>query len=144
MRRAITEWGLVVSLVPALALAIIGADSFSLRTLKEPMSLGTDMYLHVVDGTLCIHSDLGDDWKPTLYGVERQVRSSVREYWNWFAPGIEYHNRFLASGRTIWSLEVSLAIPVIILLIAIAILWYARRRSDRANRVIERDVRPSG
>jgi hypothetical protein len=133
MRRAITEWGLVLTIVLGVALALVWVDSISICTLREPLSLAPELFLRVENGRLCLHSDLGDDWKPTLFGMQRTARSWVRGYWNWFAPGVEYHNRLFANGRTIWSLELSLVIPAAFLLIVMAILWRVRRGSKHAD-----------
>ena len=131
MRRAITEWGLVLTLVFTVAVALVGVDSFCLRTLREPLALGSELFVRVADGRLALHTQLGDDWKPNEYRAERAGRSWVRGYWNWFAPGVEYHNRLFANGRTIWSLELSLIVPVAVLSIVSGILWRLRRTNKR-------------
>ena len=41
-------------------------------------------------------------------------------------PVLEYHYRLYANGRPVWSLEVSLVIPVCVSLTAIAIFWRIR------------------
>jgi hypothetical protein len=127
MGRAITEWGLVLSGVLSMAFGVVWADSFSLRTLQEPLSPGSVCFLRVEDGCVCFYSDLGDDWKPTSRAGDRPALSWVRRYTNWFLPGLEYHHRLLANGRSIWSLEVAIVIPVAVLLTTMAILWRARR-----------------
>ncbi len=52
--------------------------------------------------------------------------SWVREYKSWLLPGLEYHNRLFANGRTVWSLELSLVLLVCVLLTIMAILWRVR------------------
>jgi hypothetical protein len=133
MRRAIAKWGLVFSLVLTLALGLIWVDSLLLQTFSEPLSLGPGGYLRVEDGRLYLFSELGDDWKPNSIVPDRRARSWVRRYMTWFFPGIEYHNRLFASGRTIWSLEVALVIPVACSLSMAAILWRLRRRNNHAG-----------
>jgi hypothetical protein len=131
MRRAITEWGLVLSGVLSVAFGVVWADSFWLRTLQEPLSPGSVCFLRVENGWVCFYSDLGDDWKPTFKEGDRQALSWVRRYTDWFLPGLEYHHRLLANGRSTWSLEVAIVIPVAVLLTTMAILWRARRGSWR-------------
>ena len=126
MRRASTEWGLVVSGVLTIALGLMWADSLWLGMLQEPLSLAPDCFLRVNPGQLCLFSHLGDDWKPKTTGIERPTRSWVRHYSIWMLPGLEYHYRLLASGETIWSLEVALIIPVSVLLVTLVILWRIR------------------
>jgi hypothetical protein len=126
MRRAITEWGLIFSLVLLLAFGLIWVDAQYFKFLKEPLLLGTDVYLRVDDGTLCLFSELGSDWKPIEYGPRPDGRSRVIRYKNWGFPGIEYHNRRFANGRNVWSIELSLVIPVCGLLMMMPILWRVR------------------
>ncbi len=60
-------------------------------------------------------------------GIDFPAHSWVVRYSIWMLPGLEYHHRLLASGETIWSLEVALIIPGAVLLITMAILWRIRR-----------------
>jgi hypothetical protein len=131
MRRAITEWGLVLSSLLSVALGLVWADSLWLWTLREPLSLGDACFLHFDDGRVCVCTDLGKDWKPRSDEAGQPARSWVRRYTIWFFPGLEYHHRLLANGQSIWSLEVGLAIPVAVLLTAMVIFWRARRGSWR-------------
>lgn len=126
MRRAITEWGLVVSGGLVLALVLIWADSLWLGTLQEPLCLGSDFFLRVNPGELCFFSELGEHWKPNTTGNDRPALSWVRHYSIWMLPGVEYHHRLLASGETIWSLEVEIIVPLGLLLPTMAILWRIR------------------
>jgi hypothetical protein len=131
MRRAITEWGLVLSGVLSVAFGVVWADSFWLRTLQEPLSIGSACFLRVENGRVCFYSELGNDWKPTFGDRDRPALTWVRSYTNWFLPGLEYHHRLLANGRSIWSLEVAFVIPVAVLLTTMAIFWRAMRGSWR-------------
>jgi hypothetical protein len=133
MRRAITEWGLVLSGLLSVALGLIWADSLWLRTLQEPLSLDDACFLRFEDGRTCLYSELGKNWKPRAEGVDRQARTWVRDYTTWIFPGLEYHHRLLANGQSIWSLEVAMFIPVAGLLTAMVILWRARRGSWRMS-----------
>jgi hypothetical protein len=126
MRRAITEWGLVVSSVLTVALGLIWADSLWLGMLQEPLALAPDCFVRVNPGQICLFSKLGNDWKPTTSAVERPALSWVRHYSIWLLPGLEYHHRLLASGETIWSFELALIIPVVVLLTAMVIFWRIR------------------
>lgn len=127
MRHAVIEWGLVVSGMLTVALGLIWADSLWLGILQEPLSLGPECFLRVNPGQLCLFSKLGDDWKPKTMGIDFPAHSWVVRYSIWMLPGLEYHHRLLASGETIWSLEVALIIPGAVLLITMAILWRIRR-----------------
>src|ERR1700689_4425897 len=122
MKRAFTEWGLVVSLVLLAAIGFIWVGSLFVHYFREPLYLGTDLYVCIENSRLCIFSELGADWKPRLEGVEPRAISWVRDYNNWLFPGLEYHNRLFANGRTVWSLEMALVIPVGVLLTTMAIL----------------------
>jgi hypothetical protein len=126
MRRAITEWGLVFSVVLLAGLALIWVGSLFLRALREPLALGTGLYLRVGDSRLCLFTELGPGWKPRFDGTDPQTVSWPVHYSNSMFPGFEYHNRLFASGRTIWSVEVSLVIPAGILLTTMTILWRIR------------------
>jgi hypothetical protein len=126
MRRAITEWGLVVSGLVSVALGLVWVDSRWIGTLQEPLALGPHLFLRVNDGQLCFFSELGARCKPTLDGPDRPDISWVRHYSTWMLPGMEYHSRLLANGETIWSLEVAIVIPLAVLLIAILIFWRIR------------------
>ncbi len=136
MRRAITEWGLVLSGALSVAFGVIWADSVWLRTLQEPLSLGSLCFLRFEDGRVCLYSELGDDWKPRATGGDRPAHSWVREYTNWFFPGIEYHHRLLANGQSIWSLELALVVPVAVLLTTMTILWRVKRGRWRIGRSV--------
>lgn len=127
MRRTITEWGLVTLFVLLVAVGLLWVDSLFLRHLQEPVLLGGGVYLRVEDGQLVLFNELGDDWKPTFGGVEHSGISWVRNYTTWFFPGIEYHDRLFANGRTIWSLELYLIVPLCVLLTLMAIFWRLRR-----------------
>jgi hypothetical protein len=127
MRRAIAEWGLVVSLVVLVGLGLVWVDSLYLEYFQEPLYVGNDLFVRFADGWLCMFSELGDDWKPTELGPYPKAMSWVRRYKNWFFPGIQYHNRLYANGRTVWSVEVSPLLAAIVLLTIIAILWRIRR-----------------
>ena len=126
MRRAITEWGLVLSGVLSFALGFIWVDSRWLGSLHEPLALGLGCFFRVDDGRLCLFSKLGDDWKPKPTGPDRPGLSWVRHYSNWMFPGLEYHNRLLANGETIWSLEVAMVVPFAGLLTAMLVFWRVR------------------
>jgi hypothetical protein len=127
MRRAIAEWGLVVSGVVSVALGLVSIDARWIGTLQEPLALGPDLFLRVNDDQLCLFSELGARWKPTLDGLDRPDISWVRHYSTWMLPGMEYHCRLLANGETIWSLEVAIVVPFAVLLIAMLIFWRIRR-----------------
>jgi hypothetical protein len=127
MRRAITEWGLVVSGVVSVALGLVWIDSRWIGTLQEPLALGPALFLRANDGYLCLFSELGAHWKPTLSGSERPGISWVQHYSTWMLPGMEYHCRQFANGETIWSLEVAIIIPFAVLLIAMLVFWRIRR-----------------
>jgi hypothetical protein len=127
MKRAFTEWGLVVSLVILVAIGVIWVGSLFVHYFREPLYLGTELYVRIEASRLCIFSELGADWKPRLdERVEPRAISWVRVYNNWLFPGLEYHNRLFANGRTVWSLEMSLIVPVCFLLTTMAILWRVR------------------
>jgi hypothetical protein len=127
MRRAIAEWGLVVSLVIALASAGIWVDTLTGRGLEEPLAVIPGVFVRVREGSLCLFTELGADWKPRQSGIENKAHSWVRRYTLFFYPGIEYHHRLFASGRTVWSLEISLVVPLVISLFLTAIFWRLRR-----------------
>jgi hypothetical protein len=91
------------------------------------LSLAPECFLCVNPGQLCLFSKLGNDWKPRPVGVDHLPQSWVRHYSVWMLPGLEYHHRSLASGATIWSMEVAIIIPVAVLLTTIVILWRIRR-----------------
>jgi hypothetical protein len=126
MKRAITEWGLVFTLVVTAATTILWVGATYHEPLREPLALATDRYVRISDHRLCLHSELGNDWKPNALKLGSRSISWVRQYTIWMAPGIEYHNRLYANGRTIWSLEISLVIIVSALLVVMAILWRIR------------------
>jgi hypothetical protein len=126
MRRAVNEWMLVFSIVLLVAVGLIWVASLFLQALREPLALGSHVYARVDESRLCLFNELGEGWKPNLQGVDRKAISWTLRYTTWMYPGLEYHNRLFANGRTIWSVEVSLIIPVVFLLISIAILWRMR------------------
>ena len=134
MRRAIAEWGFVLSGVFSVAFGLIWVDFLWLRTLQEPLSLGAACFLRFEDGRVCFYTDLGDDWKPSPTGPDRPARSWVVQYTNWLLPGLEYHHRRLANGKSIWSLELAMVIPVAILLTTMLILIRIKRGSWRIPR----------
>jgi hypothetical protein len=133
MRRAIAEWGLVVSLVIALTAAGIWVDALSSRALEEPLAVFPGVFMRVTEGTLCLFTELGANWKPQATGNDKKAQSWVRQYTIGIYPGIEYHHRLFASGRTVWSLEISLVIPLVISLILMAIFWRLRRGGSRGR-----------
>jgi hypothetical protein len=126
MRRAITEWGLVLSGALTVVLGLIWVDSLWLQTLQEPLSLGPDCFLRAERGRLCFFSSLRKEPKPGSGSVDRPTLSWVRRYTIWYFPGLEYHHRLLASGQSIWSLDMALVVPLSILLTTMAILWRIR------------------
>jgi hypothetical protein len=134
MRRALTEWGLVVSGVLSLALGLIWLDSLWLGTLREPLCVGPKCFLRVNRGQLCFFSELGANWKPNPEGRDRPFASFVRHYSNWMLPGLEYHNRLLANGESVWSLEIAIVVPLAVLLTMMLVLWRARRGHWRIGR----------
>ena len=129
MWRAMAEWGLVVSLVIALLSAGIWVDGVSSRGLEEPLAVYPGLFMRVREGRFCLFTELGADWKPRATGNENRAPSWVRQYSVVIYPGIEYHHRLFASGRTVWSLEISLIIPLVMSLLLMAIFW--RLRSGR-------------
>jgi hypothetical protein len=133
MRRAIAEWGLVVSLVIALTAAGIWVDALSSRALEEPLAVFPGVFMRATEGTLCLFTELGANWKPQATGNDKKAQSWVRQYTIGIYPGIEYHHRLFASGRTVWSLEISLVIPLVLSLILMAIFWRLRRGGSRGR-----------
>jgi hypothetical protein len=131
MRRAIAEWGLVVSLVIALLSAGIWVDGLSSRGLEEPLAVYPGIFMRVTEGKFCLFTELGADWKPRATVNDNKAQSWVRQYTIVIYPGIEYHHRLFASGRTVWSLEISLVIPLVVSLLLMAIFW--RLRSGRSR-----------
>ena len=136
MRRAITEWGLVLSGVLSVAFCLIWVDSLWLRSFQEPLSLGTLCFLRIENGRVCVFTELGDNWKPRPADGDRPAHSWVRQYTSWFLPGLEYHHRLLANGQSIWSLEVAMLVPMAALLTTMAVLW----RVNRGGWLIRRSV----
>jgi hypothetical protein len=132
MRRAITEWGLVFTSVVVVGILGLWLDSRCHAIFDEPLYLGTDLFVRFADDRLCLFSQLGRDWKPVLEDIARAPKpkaismSWARIYNNWFFPGIEYHNRLFASGRTVWSVEVSVWLLLGLVLTLIAVLWRVR------------------
>jgi hypothetical protein len=133
MWRAISEWGLVVSLVIALVSAGIWVDGLSSRGLEEPLAVYTGVFVRAKEGRLCLFTELGAGWKPRPTVNENRAPSWVRQYAVVIYPGIEYHHRLFASGRTVWSLEISLIIPLVISLLLMAIFWRIRSRRSRGQ-----------
>lgn len=133
MRRAIAEWGLVVSLLIALATALIWVDALIWRALEEPLAVIPGVYLSVRENRLCLFTELGGDWKPHPWKTANEAHSWVRHYTTYFFPGIEYHHRFYVSGQTVWSVEISPAIPLIISLFLMAIFWRLGRGRSRGR-----------
>jgi hypothetical protein len=133
MRRAIAEWGLVVSFVIALASAGIWVDALSSRVLEEPLAVIPGVYVRERDGRFCVFTELGADWKPRDSGIDNRAHSWVRRYTVLIYPGIEYHHRLFASGRRVWSLEISPVIPLVISLILSAIFWRLRPGGSRGR-----------
>jgi hypothetical protein len=126
MKRAFTEWGLVVSLVLLVAIGVFWVGSLFVHYFREPLYLGPDLFVRIENSRLCIFSELSAHWKPRLGGLEPRAISWVRVYRIWLFPGFEYHNRLFANGRSIWSLEMSLVVPVCVLLTTMVILWRVR------------------
>jgi hypothetical protein len=134
MRRAVTEWGLVVSGAMFFALGLVWLDSFWLGSLQEPVWLGPNCFLRADKGQVCIFSELGKNWKPTTDGRNNPLGSSVRRYSFWMVPGVEYHNRLLASGESVWSLELAIVVPLTALFAMMLAFWRAGRGRWRIGR----------
>ena len=139
MKRAITEWGMVFSLVLLVAIGLGWIDYLYLHYFREPLYLGNDLFVRIDDCRVCLFSELGDDWKPNVEDLQPRARSWVRAYRGWAFPGLEYHSRLFANGRTVWSLEVALVFLACVLATIIAILWRVRlggwlpRNSDKEH-----------
>jgi hypothetical protein len=133
MRRVIAEWGIAGSLVLLIALALVWADSAQTRWSGEPLSAGESVYIKTVPGYFCIGSELGNDWKPVSHETGRRFWLPTHRYTTWEFPGIEYHNRQYTSGLTVWSLEIALWIPVLLLAVLMALCWRLRPRISASN-----------
>jgi hypothetical protein len=92
--------------------------------------------VRINDGRFCLFSELSPDWKPHLTQFEPRAMSWVRRYKIWMLPGFEYHLRQFASGRDVWSVEVSMVIPAVVLLTTMAVLWRVRTGCWRWHRSI--------
>ena len=117
---------------------LIWIDSVWLRTLQEPLSLGPDCFLRAQNGQICLFSKLGSDWKPRTTGIDRAALSWVRHYSVWMLPGLEYQNRLLASGESIWSLEFAIVIPFAVVLTTMAVFWRVRTGHWLMGRLLSR------
>ena len=133
MRRVITEWGIAISLILIIAFALVWADSRVTKWGLEPLAAGPGVYLKSSAGMICLCSELGEDWKPVSSETGRRAWMATHQYATWLFPGIEYHNRQYTSGRTVWSLEVSLVIPLILLAVVTAVCWRLRPRPGRGG-----------
>ncbi len=129
MRRVITEWGIATSLILIVALALAWADSRVTKWGLEPLAIGTGVYLKSCPGLICLGNELGEDWKPHASETGRRAWMTTHRYAAWLFPGIEYHNRQYTSGQTVWSLEISLLIPLILLGVIQALCWRLRPRT---------------
>jgi hypothetical protein len=119
--------------VIALATALIWVDALSWRALEEPLAVMPGAYVRVQENRLCLFTKLGGDWKPRPATIDNNAHSWVRRYAVFIYPGIEYHHRLFASGRTVWSLEISLVIPLVLSLLLTAIIWRLRRGGSRGR-----------
>lgn len=133
MRRIITEWGMVLSSVLVIAFAVLWIDSVLTKWSQEPLAAGSGLYLKSESGRICFFSELGDDWKPSPAATGRWATMSTHHYTNWRLPGIEYHHREFTVGHIVWSLEVTLLLPIGFFLIVIAVCWWLGRRIARQD-----------
>ena len=49
MKRAITEWGMVISLVLLVAIGLAWIDALCLHYFREPLYLGNDLFVCIDD-----------------------------------------------------------------------------------------------
>ncbi len=124
-----TEWGIAISLILVIAIALAWADSLRTKWGVEPLAIGERVYMKTIPGYLCIFSELGEDWRPVSNETGRRFFLATHRYATWMFPGIEYHNRQYTSGLTVWSLEVAFWVPLGLLVIFMAVCWRSRPRS---------------
>jgi hypothetical protein len=129
MRRVITEWGFAISFILIIVFALIWADSHVTIWGRQPLALGTGLYLKSSPGLICLGCEVGEDWKPHAAESGRRAMMATHRYATWLFPGIEYHYRQYTSGQVVWSLEVSVLIPLILLGVVMALCWRLRPRT---------------
>jgi hypothetical protein len=149
MKRIILEWGLMLWVGMALALSTLWVISrffdrstYHLR-FAIPESVADDIHLLVRGGDLSLcnqfDADASGNVRPLMDTV-KLAASDIRRgdrLRHLTIPGVDLRYCRLASdGYVIWSLRLSLLIPVVLLFL-LAILF--RRRLKRLRRALEQD-----
>jgi hypothetical protein len=146
MKRIILEWGLILSVGLALALAtlwvvsrFVDRSSYHLR-ISTSGSVRDDLHLLVGDGDLALCDqfdvDASGNVRPLIVD-SRTVRPSDilkgDRLGQLTIPGLEFrYYRMASDGYLIWSLKLTLLIPVIALFL-LAVLFHRRLKPLRGR-----------
>jgi hypothetical protein len=153
MRRIILEWGLILSVGMALALSTLwifskffDRSTYHLR-IPTSRSVGDDLHLLVGDGdlALCDQFDVDTSGKVRPLIIERRMLVPADilrgdRLGQLTTPGLDIrYYRFGPSGYLIWSLRLSLLIPVVLLsFLAFWFRHHLRRLRRRTERGLDR------
>jgi hypothetical protein len=137
MKRVILEWGFILSAGVFLALLTLWGVSFGVGrssyhfNVSNPRSSRDDLHILVGRGTLSfcdqVDFDASSNIQPWVVDRRTHVAPKIRRMGQCTLPGFDLrYCQFAPDGYVVWSLRLSLLIPVVLSLLGAA-LFYRRR-----------------
>lgn len=147
MKRAVLEWGWVLSVGMALGLStlwvvsrFLDRSSYHLR-ISTSQSAGGDLHLLVREGDLALCDqfdvDASGNVRPLIVDPRSLVASDILRgdrFGRFTIPGLDLrYYRLAPSGYLIWSLRLSLLVPIVLFLSGAALFRHRLKRLHGFN-----------
>lgn len=142
MKRTILEWGLILSIGMALGLSTLWVvsrffdrSSYHLR-ISTSRSVGDDLHLLVGEGDLSLCDqfdvDASGNVRPLIVDPRTLITSDILRgdrFGHFTIPGLDLrYYRFGPSGYLIWSLRLSMLVPIVLSLSGAALFRFRMKR----------------
>jgi len=131
MRRAIGVWGFWFSNLLLLTLLTLWAASYFIDRSQSCIALGYRCFALLRNGRIDLASDLDTNSggpEPLVVNPRSIIFPRVVRSGGVTVPGFELHFCSLDGGNALWSLKMSLLIPLAVSLFCVALLFQRLRR----------------
>jgi hypothetical protein len=145
MKRLLLEWGSLTALALAVVLISVWVASYFIDPWKYQLSPAWDFHVIAHDGYIAffnqpwIDRQTGERIISKVYDPKKESIEPVTTHIAWPIPGFKlFYCRFEWTGNTVWSLELSPLVPI--LLLTIPVLWLRHRSLMNQRRIGDASV----
>jgi hypothetical protein len=139
MKRIGLEWGLILTVGVILSLSAFWVGSYFLDRsqiylrIPYPPNVGYDLHITLGGGDICLfdqfHVGPSGDIEPLVVDPRTHIAPPIRRVGHVTIPGFDFqYCQFAPDGYVIWSLRLSLLVPIAMMLLVAVLL---RRRLKR-------------